>query len=80
MALITARLEPVEPYDEATGLPKFWAVVTSKGLELRRFPGQERALAEIYATEFNIKAFEVHTRLRDRPIRLRGPLSGSLQR
>jgi hypothetical protein len=63
LGLITARVEPVEPYDETTGLPDFWAVVTSRESELRTFPGPEKALAEIYASEFTIKAFEVYTRL-----------------
>ena len=66
MALITARLEAIEPINPETLLPEFWVVISSKGLELRRFPGTARALAELFVTEFNVKAFEVHTRLDDR--------------
>ena len=67
MALITAALEAIEPFDPETLLPESWAVMSSKGLELRRYPGTARSLAELFVTEFNVKAYEVHTRLNEKP-------------
>ena len=65
LALITARFAPVEPYDETTGLPQFWTVVSSTGKELRRYPGTAKAIADTFVTEFNVTAYEIHARLRD---------------
>ena len=62
--MITVRLEPLPPFDDA-GLPEVWLVVSSRQDEMRRFPGHDRALAEAYVTEFNIKAYEMDRRLRD---------------
>jgi hypothetical protein len=65
VALIAVHLEPIETFDAGTKDPAFWAVVTSGGRELHRYPGTAKALAETYVTEFNVRAFEVHMRLRD---------------
>ena len=64
MSLITARVTPIDPVDPATSLPQAWAVVNSKGQEECRYNGADKALAELFVTEFNVKAYEVHTRLR----------------
>jgi hypothetical protein len=62
--MITARLEPLPPFDEE-GRPEAWLVLSSRHKELRRFPGRDRRLAEAFATEFNISAYEADRRLRD---------------
>jgi hypothetical protein len=62
--MITARLEPMPPFDEE-GRPQAWLVMSSRRKELRRFPGRDRALAEAFVTEFNITAYEADRRLRD---------------
>ena len=63
MALVIARLEAEEPFDSDTGLPEFWAVVSSTGQVLGRYPATAKTLAELFVVEFNVKAFDVRTRL-----------------
>ena len=37
-----------------TGLPQFWAVVSSTGKELRRYSGTGKAVADTFVTKFNV--------------------------
>jgi hypothetical protein len=60
---VTARLEPIGPFD-GQGEPRAWRVVSSQSKELRSYPATAKSVAETFAAEFNITAYNVDRRLR----------------
>lgn len=63
-ALITVRLEPIPPFDDA-GVPSAWRVVDSKGKQHGVYPGAAKTVAQAYVTEFNITAYELVGQVRN---------------